>query len=93
MVVSSKLVLVDDLAAIRYPSSAHIVSSSVVDFGDLRDLLEGHLDLSWFIHLTIPQEHNEGLHLKVDVLEERRSFDLASLWHLLRWVLLLLELL
>ncbi len=69
MVVSSKLVLVNNLAAIGYPSSANIVSSCVVYFGDVRDLLEGHLDLSWFIHLTIPQEHNEGLHLKVDVLE------------------------
>jgi hypothetical protein len=93
MPVCSKLVLVDDLAPIRYPSSAHIVSSRVVDFGDLGDLLIGHLDLSRFIQLAIPQEHDEGLHLKVDVLEERRSLDLASLRHLLRRVLLLLKLL
>ena len=93
MLVRSKLVLVDDLAAIGYPSSAHIVSSRVVDFGDLGDLLIGHLDLSRFIQLAIPQEHDEGLHLKVDVLEERRSLDLASLRHLLRRVLLLLKLL
>jgi hypothetical protein len=93
MLVSSKLVLVDDLVAIGYPSSANIVSSSVVDFGDVGDLLEGHLDLSWFIHLTIPQEHNEGLHFKVDILEERRSLDIASLRHLLRRLLLVSELL
>ena len=71
MLVSSKLLLVEDLAAIGYPSSAYIVSSCVVDICDLRYLLEGHLDLSWFIHLTIPQEYNECLHLKVDVLEKR----------------------
>ena len=40
MLVSSKLLLVEDLAAIGYPSSAYIVSSCVVDIGYLRDLLE-----------------------------------------------------
>ena len=54
MLVLSKLALVDYLAAISYPPSAYVVSSCVVDIGDLRDLLEGHLDLTWFIHLTIP---------------------------------------
>ena len=41
--------------------------------------------------LPIPQEDNEGLHLKVDLLEERGSLDLARLRHLLRRVLLLSE--
>ena len=93
MVVSSQLVLVDDLAAIGYPSSAHIVSCRVVDFGDLGDLLIGHLDLSRFIQLAIPQEHDEGLHLKVDILEERRSLDLPRFEVLLERVILLSELL
>ena len=69
MLVRSKLPLVDDLAAVGDPPSAHIVSSRVVDFCDLGDLLIRHLDLSRFFQLAIPQEHDEGLHLKVDVLE------------------------
>jgi hypothetical protein len=69
MLVRLKLALVDYLASIGYPPSANVVSSCVVDIGDLRDLLEGHFDLPWFIHLTIPQEDDECLHLKVDVLE------------------------
>jgi hypothetical protein len=93
MPVRSKLVLVDDLAPIGYPSSAHIVSSRVVDFGDLGDLLIGHLDLPRFFQLAIPQEHDEGLHLKVDVLEERRSLDLSRLRFLFRRVLLFSEVL
>ncbi len=39
MPVRSKLSLVDNLAAVGDPPSAHIVSSRVVDFGDLGDLL------------------------------------------------------
>jgi hypothetical protein len=93
MLVRSKLLLVDDLATISYPPSAYVVSSCVVDIGDLRDLLEGHLDLSWFIHLTIPQEDNKCLHLKVDVLEEWRSLDLARLLLFLVLVLMLSKLL
>ena len=93
MLVRSKLVLVDDLAPIGYPSSAHIVSSRVVDFGDLGDLLIGHLDLPRFFQLAIPQEHDEGLHLKVDVLEKRRSLDLSRLQLMLWRVFLLSELL
>jgi hypothetical protein len=42
--------------------------------------------------LPIPQKDNEGLHLKVDVFEERGSLDLARLRVFLR-VLLLPELL
>ena len=93
MPVRSKLPLVDDLAAVGDPPSAHIVSSRVVDFGDLGDLLIGHLDLSRFIQLAIPQEHDEGLHLKVDILEERRSLDLTRLQLMLWRVFLLSELL
>ena len=54
MLVRLKLALVDYLASIGYPPSANVVSSCVVNIGDLRDLLEGLLDLSWFVHLTIP---------------------------------------
>ena len=54
MLVLSKLALFDYLAFICYPLSVNVVSSCVFDIGDLRDLLEGHLDLTWFIHLTIP---------------------------------------
>ena len=93
MPVRSKLVLVDDLAPIGYPSSAHIVSSRIVDFGDLRDLLIGHLDVPRFFQLAIPQEHDEGLHLKVDVLEERRSLDHSRFEVLLGRMLLLSDLL
>ncbi len=41
--------------------------------------------------LPIPQEDNEGLLIKFDLLEERGSLDLTRLWHLLRRVLLLSE--
>ena len=41
--------------------------------------------------LPIPQEDNEGLHLKVDLLEQRGSLDLTRLRHLLRRVILLSE--
>ena len=93
MLVRSKLLLVYDLATIAYPPSAYVVSSCVVDIGDLRDLLEGHFDLPWFVHLAIPQEDDECLHLKVDVLEERRSLDLARLLLFLVLVLMLSKLL
>jgi len=93
MLVLSKLALVDYLASISYPPSAYVVSSCVVDIGDLRYLLEGHLDLSWFIHLTVSQEDNECLHLKVDFLEERRSLDLVRLLLFLVLVLMLSKLL
>mgnify|MGYP007006642964 CR=1 FL=1 len=92
MLVRSELVLVDDLATISYPPFANFVSSTVVDFGDFLDRFEGHLDLPWFINLTIPQEDNEGLHLEVDVLEEGRPLDLARLLLLLLKVLLISEL-
>ena len=52
-----------------YPPSTHIVSCSVVDIGNFGDRLEGHLDFSYLMKLPIPQEDNEGLHLKVDLLE------------------------
>ena len=41
--------------------------------------------------LPIPQEDNESLHLKVDLLEDRGPLDLARLLILLRRVLLLSE--
>jgi hypothetical protein len=92
MLVRSELVLVDDLATIGDPPSAYIVSSTVVDFGDFLDRFEGHLDLTWFINLTVSQEDNEGLHLEVDVLEEGRPLDLSRLLLLLLKVLLISEL-
>ena len=76
MNVCPELVLVDDLATIGNPPLAYILSSTLVYFGDFLDRFEGHLDLTWFINLTIPQEDNEDLHLEVDVLEERRPLDL-----------------
>ncbi len=92
MLIRSELVLIDDLATIGYPPFANFVSRTVVDFGDFLDRFEGHLDLTWFINLTIPQEDNIGLHLEVDVLEEGRPLDLARLLLLLLKVLLISEL-
>ena len=58
---------------------------------DLPDRLEGHLDFSYLMKLPIPQGDYEGLHLKIDLLEERGSLHLTRVWHLLLRLLLFSE--
>ena len=89
MLVGPQLVLVDDLVTIGNPPSANIVDRRRMHLGDLTDGLERHLDVSRFLKRSIAQVDNEGLHLEIDVLEERWPLDFPHLHLLLLWMFLL----